>query len=348
MKDYLNSKAHEIEKVAAVNEEVEASFNLIAAGLKNLKEQTSFVSNNHVPLQLLSSGFERVVKILLLLKEKHLTGKFPELHKAKKKFENYSNGHGIEKMLDELIEYSKTVDLMQQVPMVKEDLEFIESNKSFREFLKIITDFSIQQRYYYIDTIILENSNKTFNPFNHFKKFIYSFGDDVDLTKLTYKQEEQLVIKGAVICIEKGARAISRFFTHGIGDIGRQYYNDFSNFILLNDNDLGSLKYTEKKKLPSDSYKPISPFSLSFLFISLFSKSKTLHSKNYSDWVFTVDTIKVYSKTPNFFFAKIGWKVFALTGATSKRYKTPTYFKSKKLKPKAYALYLLDEAKTLK
>ncbi|MBE2188887.1 MAG: hypothetical protein IAE98_05410 [Candidatus Kapabacteria bacterium] len=344
----MNTKAHEIEKVAAVIEEVEASFKLIAAGLKNLNEQTSFVSNNHVPLQLLSSGFERVIKILLLLKEKHLTGKYPEQQKAKEKFKNYSNGHGIEKMLDELIEYSKTVDLMQRIPMVKEDSEFIESDKSFRYFLKIITEFSIQQRYYYIDTIILENSNKTFNPFSHFKQFIYSFGDEVDLTKLNYEQEERLVIKGAVICIEKGVRAISRFFTHGLGDLGRQHYNDFSSFILLNDKDLGSLKYTENKKLPSDSYKPINPFSLSFLFISLFSKSKTLHSKNYSDWVFSVDTIKVYSKKPHFFFAKIGWKVFALTGATSTRYKTPTYFSSEKLKPKAYALYLLEEAQTLK
>src|SRR5690606_17831150 len=114
----------------------EASFKLIATGLKNLNEQTSFVSNNHVPLQLLSSGFERVLKILLLLKDKHLTGSYPELSKARERFKNYNNGHGIVKMLDELIIYSKTVDTMQRVPMVKEDLDFIENNNSFREFLK--------------------------------------------------------------------------------------------------------------------------------------------------------------------------------------------------------------------
>src|SRR5690606_32149333 len=123
------NKAHEAEKVLAVTEEVEALFKLITAGLKNLNEQTSFVSNNHVPLQLLSSGFERIIKILLLLKEKHLTGKYPEQQKAKDKFKNYSNGHGIEKMLDELITYSKNVDTMQRDTMVKGDLDFIENNK---------------------------------------------------------------------------------------------------------------------------------------------------------------------------------------------------------------------------
>lgn len=188
------NKANEVEKIVAITEEIEASFKLIAVGLKNLNEQTSSVSNNHVPLQLLSSGFERVIKILLLLKDKHLTGNYPELQKAKDKFNNYNNGHGIEKMLDELIKYSKTVDIMQRVPMVKEDLDFIENNNSFREFLKIITEFSIKQRYYYIDTIILENSNQNFNPFDNFKKFIYSFGNGTDLTQLTYQQEERLFI----------------------------------------------------------------------------------------------------------------------------------------------------------
>lgn len=341
------NKAHEIEKVVAITEEVEASFKLIAAGLKNLNEQTSSVSNNHVSLQLLSSGFERVLKILLLLKDKYLTGNYPELSKAREKFKNYNNGHGIEKMLDELIEYAKSVVFMQHVPMVKKDLDFIGNDNSFREFLKIITGFSIQQRYYYIDTIILKNSNENFNPFSSFKNFIYSFGNGTDLTQLTYKQEERLFIQGAIICIEKGVSAISRFFTHGLGDFGKQFYGDFSSFIFLNEKDLGKLQYTENEKLPSDSYKAINLFSISFLAISLSSKSKTLYSKDYENWAFTVDKVKVYFKAPNYYFTKIGHKVFALTRKTSTQYQIPTYFSSEKLKPKAYAIYLLDKAKTL-
>ena len=85
------SKAHEFEKVVAVTEEVEASFKLIISGLNTLNKQTSFASNNHVPLQLLSAGFERIVKIILLLKDKHLKGTYPDLKKAKEMFNNYDN-----------------------------------------------------------------------------------------------------------------------------------------------------------------------------------------------------------------------------------------------------------------
>ena len=335
----MTRKVHEIEKVNAIIEEVEASFKFIASGLKNLKEQTSIVSNNHVPLQLLSSGFERILKIMLLIKDKHLTDKFPELQKSKERFSKYDNGHGIEKMLDELIEYAYTVELMQSIPMVIDDIEFVKTNSNFRKFLRIITEFSIQQRYYYIDTIILENQNEKRNPFSQFKGFIWSFDEGVDVTKQSYSEEDTLKIKNAIICIEKGVRAISRFFTHGFGTIGRQYYNDFSNFIFLNDKDLGSLNYAEKKKLRSDSYKPISTYSLRFINILSNAKAKTIHSSEQVDWPFTVNSVKIFSLKGNFFFAKIRNEIFALTGATSTHYKIPTYFSSNKLKPRQYALF---------
>ena len=59
----------DIEKIVAIAEEVDASFSFIKDGIRYLDNQNSAVSNNHVPLQLLASGFERLVKILLLLKE---------------------------------------------------------------------------------------------------------------------------------------------------------------------------------------------------------------------------------------------------------------------------------------
>lgn len=340
---------NEVGKVFSTIEEVQASFNFIALGLKTLNEQNSSISNNHVVLQLLASGFERIIKILILLKEKHLTGKYPELQKAKDKFKTYNNGHGIEAMLDELIVYGKANNSVHKIPMLQDDMEFIERDKSFREFLKIITEFSIQQRYYYIDTIVLDKPNYSFNPFNRFKTFIYSFSDGVDVSQMTYEQEDRHFINQGIVCIEKGVRGISRFFTHFLGVIGKQYYNDFSNFILLDDKDLGSLKYTIKKSLPSDNYKPIKVFSFSFFLILLNAKSKNLYSWDYPDWAFTIKKVKVYSLKSNFyFFAKIGKRVFALTGATSSRYKIPTYFASTYLKPKAYATYLLEEAKLLK
>lgn len=343
-------KVHQIHKINAIIEEVEASFKFITVGLLSLKEQNSAISNNHVALQLFSSGFERIIKILLLIKDKHLSGNFPELINAKERFKGYNNGHGIEKMLDELIDYSKTVELMQRIPMVVEEVEFIKNDLKFKTFIEIITQFSIQQRYYYIDTIILENETPSLrqNPFSLFKSFIWSFEEGVDVSKQSYEEEDAIKIKNTIMCIEKGTRAISRFFTHGFGDLGRQYYRDFSNFIFLNDTDLGLLKYGEKKKFPSDSYKPLNSYSQIGQEILAKSKTMIISSSEYTDWVFTIDSVEVFSLSGNFFFVRIGDEIFALTGATSTQYKIPIYHKSSKLMPRKYALYLLDLAKSLK
>jgi DNA-directed RNA polymerase subunit alpha len=55
---------------------------------------------------------------------------------------------------------------------------------------------------------------------------------DLHIATVTDKKTE-LEIE---ITIEKGVRALSRFFTHGLGENGRRYYGDFTKFLFLNDN----------------------------------------------------------------------------------------------------------------
>lgn len=155
-------------------------------------------------------------------------------------------------------------------------------------------------------------------------------------------------IKHAIACIENGVRAVSRFFSDGFGNIGRMYYGDFFSFTLLDDRDFGALKYTETKKPLSESYKALRSYSLRFFYIQFFTKSKIIYSSERSDWVFTVNSVKVFSLNRKYFFAKIGNEIFALTGTTSTHYQIPNYFSSNKLKPRHHALYLLEEAKLLK
>ncbi|WP_398456103.1 hypothetical protein AB3466_11795 [Sphingobacterium thalpophilum] len=349
MSSYKNkdSFGRNIIKSYAVTQEVEASYKFIESGLLNLKSQKFAVLNNHVTLQLLAAGFERLIKILLLLKEKYLNGEFPELETAKKQFNKYNGGHGIGKMLAELIEYSEEVEEMKDIPMIEEDIKFLKEDNKFSILIEIITDFAISQRYFYIDAIVLNKENSASNPFEKFTSFIYSFNKGIDTSNLSYEEEDKLAIKSAIICIEMGVRAVSRFFTHGLGDLGRQYYRDFSSFILLKEEELGSLDYTKSKVSPQELFVPMSKYSLKFLKLKLHSKSKLIASSEYENWPFSVDSIKVYFTGERYYFAEIGNKIFALTGATSKDYEIPTYFKSDKLKPKGYAIFLLEEAKKL-
>jgi hypothetical protein len=337
----------EIEKIVAISEEIEASFNFIKEGIRYLNNQKSAILSNHVPLQLFSSGFERLAKILLLLKEKHVTGSYPMTEGTKNYFGEYDNGHGINKMIDDLIAYAETVDLMKKIPMVSEDMQFVKTDNQFRCFLNIMSDFSRHQRYYYVDTIVKRERQEK-NSFAEFKSLVYSYSNEIDATELKYEEEERYVLTSMIITIERGVRAISRFFTHGLGNEGRQNYGDFGNFILLKDEELGKLKYLIPKVEPQKDYKPMSKNGIQFLKIRTLSKTKTVCSLDFSNWPFLVEKVEVINyKNGMFCFLRIKDEVFALNGSAGSHFKIPNYFASEYLKPRRVLPELLTIAQSL-
>ena len=345
--DMRSKETLEIEKIIAIGEEVEASFNFIKDGIRYLNNQNSAVSNNHVPLQLLASGFERLVKILLLLKEKHLTGGYPKTEGTKNYFHQFDNGHGIKRMVEELISYSESVELMKKIPMVNEDLDFINNDTKFNVFLDIITDFSKFQRYYCIDTIVKKERQEN-NSFEKFKLLIDSYSDNLDVSKLTYDEEEQSNLNSTIITIEKGVRAITRFFTHGLGDEGRKHYGGFGSFILLKDEDLGKLKYLIPKIDPQKDYAPWKSHNSEYLKIKILSKSKIVNSTEHDSWPFLVKNVAVINyKNGSYCLVKIGKEIFALNGSAVGKFKLPNYHASKQVKPREYESYLLGIAQNL-
>ena len=342
-----NAKVLEIEKINAIGEEVDASYKFIIEGIRILKTKKSAILNNHVELQLFAGGFERLLKILLFLKEKHTLGKYPELERKTNFFKRFDNGHGITKMLDELIKYSSTVKLMNEIPMVVEDLEFLMNDNNFNIFIEILTDFSKHQRYYYIDVIAKKEYNIK-NNFEKFKNLICTHSANIDVSTMTYDEEEDFILNSFIISVEKGVRAISRFFTHGLGNEGRKYYGNFADFFFMNDEDLGKCKYLLPKHNTQKDYQPWRENSLVFLKITTIAKSKTVNSSEYNDWAFTVNKVKVYNyKKGAFCFVKIGNRVFALNGNAGSRFKIPTYFASNYLKPRKYQVELLKIAQEL-
>jgi len=342
-----SSDTLEIEKIVAISEEIEASFNFIKEGIRTLDNQNSTISSNHISLQLLSAGFERLVKILLLLKEKHLTGEYPKTEGRTNYFNQFDGGHGIQKIVENLISYSEDVEFMNKIPMVVEDLGYLKNDTRFSTFLEIITDFSKFQRYYYIDTIVNKERQEN-NSFEKFKSLISSYSDDIDVSKTTYEKENKFVLNSTIITIEKGVRAISRFFTHGLGDEGKKHYGDFGSFILLRDEDLGKLKYLIPKINPQKNYSPWKSHDLKYLKIKATSKSKVIKSSEHDSWPFLVNNVEVINyKNGNYCLVKIGKEIFALSGKAVGKFKLPHYHASKQVKPREYENYLLGIAKKL-
>ncbi|MES2650551.1 MAG: hypothetical protein V4663_02370 [Bacteroidota bacterium] len=334
----------EYTKENALRIEIDASFHYIKSGLLILKKERNINYNRHITLQLLASGFERILKILLLLRHKYLNGMFPETEGKKNYFSAFGNGHAIEELLEALVKYSNEQESMQDNQMVAEGLMFLKSDKQFREFMSIITEFAKYGRYYYIDTVV-KVDHQGVNPFEKFEDFLDSFYTESD--QRTYLEDDELAIIKAIGCIEKGATAIARFFTHGLGEMGKAFYSDFAGYLLLREVNLGKMEYAEKKVPISESYQPMDSRSARFLAIKLISKSSILTAEHYPNWPFKVNKVKVYHTGGINYLVEIDHKVFALTTKTVHDYKVPNYFKSDKLTPKGYATFLLEEAQKL-
>ena len=331
-------------KENAIRIEIDASFHYIKSGLLILKKEKNINYNHHITLQLLASGFERILKILLMLRHKYLNGTFPETEGKKNYFSAFGNGHDIQELLETLVKYSDEQESMQENQMVTEGLLYLKSDKQFKEFMSIITEFAKYGRYYYIDTVV-KADHQGVNPFEKFEYFLDSFYTESD--QRTYVEEDELAITKAIGCIELGAAAIARFFTHGLGEMGKSFYSDFAGYLLLKEVNLGKLEYAEKKLPTSKGYQPLNSRSVRFLAIKLISRSSSLRAKDYPNWPFKVKKVKVYYTGGINYLIEIDHKVFALTGKTGHDYKVPVYQKSDQLKPKAYANFLLEEAQKL-
>lgn len=343
----MRNNVNETIKIGAIIEEVSGAYSHIISGIREIKNNSLFLEN-HVALQNFASGFERLVKILLLIKEKHITGSFPEKDKGNY-FSKYNNGHGIKLMIKTLIEYSSQVDLMMKIPMIKNDIDYINNDPFINEFFDIISDFSYKNRYDLIDKIVHSNPLEKANvrtPFERFRGLIYSLNSNLDLTNLTEKEEEEIIIKGTIIRIEKAVRALVRFFTAGFGDLGKSLYGDFSTFVYMLDDRLGQLKYLETKVDLQSTYKPLKKGDVLFLDIKTLGKSKIIDSNNYSDWAFKVNSVIVYNYNGNQ-YTEIDSLIYALNGQGSTLHKIPLYFASPQLKPRQYATFLLKEAQKL-
>src|SRR3989344_2449121 len=324
-----SGQINEALKINAIVLEVEASYAHITDGIRYLNTQKSPVLNNHVLLQNFASGFERLIKILLLIKEKYTTGDFPQT--SEKYFRKYRNGHGIKEMLDELIKYSKTVDLMQSVPIVASDIEYLESDVVFIEIINLLSDFAHKHRYDYIDTILLVNplenvEHKT--PFDRFRTVVYSFSAGKDLSLLTEKEEERANVQETIISIEKGVRGLVRFFTHGFGDEGRKFYGEYSSFIIL-DKDFGKLAYLKAKHDSQTDYFPITKKDEKYNSILKASRIKKLTQEDYSDWAFNTFSLRVLNMDNKFYLVEIDGEIFALNGWAVTYFEIPIYFASR-------------------
>lgn len=125
-------------------EELEASIMLVKLGLgeiQNLDMENRFY---HLPFQLLSSGFERLMKCHICLGHYEAHGQYPD-----EKLFKYKLKHDLLKIKDHILEnYFKT----NNIPVLEEDLEYI-NDTELNHLVGLLSEFGKFARYHNLDVV---------------------------------------------------------------------------------------------------------------------------------------------------------------------------------------------------
>lgn len=211
----------------ALAEEVKTATFLIREGLFSLKCLYDDEDYAHLPILLLSNGFERLVKTIICLS---CLGKKP----VDPDFGNIRT-HNITKLLERVRETAKGWRYEKKCAETKEDMVFMNKCKALHKLVKLLADFGDKSgRYYNIDLIIGQKKE-----YDDPSKLFIAYCDE---------KKDEGVSDSDIIChvttiLQRFARALCRMFIYGeLGQIADDMKNIVEGFLNLNDEDLPCVK----------------------------------------------------------------------------------------------------------
>ena len=228
-------------KNLALNEELLTSINLNKLGFREYQNIDMANDFYFLPFQLISSGFERLMKCHICLGHLELNNSYPD-----PKLFSKTLGHDLQKLKNHIINnYFKTENRQALI----NDLDYIANNTELNKLISLLSEFGKFARYYNLDIVtgMKKPSTDIKTEWEDFEKNIL-LADNALMKKFKdfNKQDEvnKVIIKTIIIKLEKFVRAIARQFTLGsLGKLALQYSPLVYPFLMLMDSDLGNTDY---------------------------------------------------------------------------------------------------------
>jgi hypothetical protein len=228
------------DQTIALIDELESAVKLTDLGVDELHRLDAANDYYHLPMQLLSQGLERLLKLTYALAELGSSGSLPTRRQMR---ERYS--HRLLRLTDDLIGLVEQRAGYVQRPAVQEDIAFVHSDSDIRTILEMLGAFGHEGRYHRLDELLGARSNADNDPYRRWAAFelevvqrhedwmerVGSVEDTADLHRdiATY-------IGGRV---DRFARAIARMWTLGaLPDDARRYSGLLKPFLGLRDDAL--------------------------------------------------------------------------------------------------------------
>ncbi|MCK5682782.1 hypothetical protein KAJ27_01615 [bacterium] len=298
-------------KKLKLGNELESSITQITTALKELQTTVQETCYYFIAFQLLSNGFERLLKCSLCYGHLHKSDKFPSLRNIRT--------HSIFKLLDTFLsEY-----FVQLVPALKEDYNFLTKDKELKILVQSLTEFGKNARYHNLN--VVTGNPKAIDIEDIWKKLETDFVmNDPELKKKLFDEPDYDTVDSAatrhfVSIFERLTRAIVRQFT--LGDMGNEpgkYIGFYSHFLLLQDDQIGETDYY-KEFFYKEIKKPKKYDKKNR------NNKKTIKKNDYKElWPFkNADFVIVEKSDDDDFFLIINNLVYALNGTTAHNFDLP-------------------------
>lgn len=220
----------------ALLEELHTAVGLAQLGLGALQGIDGANNFYHLPLQLLASSKERLLKIMLSVDLKQKSGNYRDLRTMK----NF--GHDVEKLIAEVTKPEVWGDEWLTAKAGAADQMFLSSNPTYTQVVGILSHFGRFGRYSNLD--IVAGVSVEHAPEDSWQSLELAMLTGPEIAELGTGGGAEIarsaINQRIIIILERSFRALCRWFTLGGGaGLGRQYSGVILPFLRLRDSDLG-------------------------------------------------------------------------------------------------------------
>ena len=228
-------------KQISLIQELELGIETVKSGLSIIQSIEFQRTPSFLIFLILSTGLERILKIIIGMRLLSDHKSFPTEKELKKKY-----GHSLIKLRNEILNIC--YDEKKLSPqIIHEDFNFIKNDVILNELLKQLSEFATKDRYVYMNRISNENSTGKLlsNRWEEIENKIISNKESLELIQNNRDKEYiEIISKSLVNCIERFLSALARTITFGkmnkdSNSAGTLLYE----FLFIKESQMGTRKY---------------------------------------------------------------------------------------------------------
>ena len=228
-----------------IGEELLSAMRFLKTGLRELNRFDGSTDFFHLPILLLASGFERMMKTVICCHHLEIAGNYP----TRDVFLRGRRGHDLVHLLHQFTEDCFSDAYLARIPVAKTDITFLRTDPKVSAIVQILSDFGQGARYYNLN-VVLRESNPGPCPDDEWQKLEMevlkedpSWARRIADPKESDSIHKQINTALTVQC-EKLARALARLFTiGGLGSQAKKISPHTHHFLCLTDDQLGKSDY---------------------------------------------------------------------------------------------------------